>query len=128
VRDLYASPSTIPEEFLLWFHHLSWDYKTRSGNTLWNELVLRYYQGAEDVSNMLQVWNSLERLMDPQQFKQVQMALDIQVKEALWWRNACVLYFQHFSQRELPSGLIPPKGQLEDYQAMKFPYAPGRGG
>jgi len=127
VRDLYASPETIPEEFLLWFHHVSWDYKTRSGRTLWDELVHRYYQGAADVTAMKNTWNSLQGKIDPYQFRQVQMALGIQEKEAYWWRNACVLYFQSFSKKPIPTGLEKPQGTLEEYMKLKFPHAPGQG-
>lgn len=127
LREQYASPETTPEELLLWFHHLSWDYKTRSGRTLWDEIVHRYYQGAKDVSQMLNTWNSLQSKLDPHQFRQVQMALQIQEKEAYWWRNTCVLYFQTFSDRPIPEGLEKPQGSLEEYMKLKFPYAPGRG-
>ena len=127
VRDIYSSPETIPEELLLWFHHLSWDYKTKSGRTLWDELVHRYYQGAEDVSKMLTSWKTLEGTIDDQQFNQVLMALQIQQQEAYRWRNACVLYFQQFSQRPIPEGLQKPEGSLEEYEAMRFPHAPGQG-
>lgn len=128
LKEQFAKPETTPEEFLLWFHHLPWDYKIKStGRTLWDELVHRYYQGAEDVKAMAAQWDTLEGKIDPLQFKQVQMALDIHVKEAYWWRNACVLYFQTFSKRPIPDGLEKPEGSLEEYKAMEFPYAPGRG-
>lgn len=127
IRDLYASPETVPEEFLLWFHHLSWDYKTRSGRTLWNELVHRYYEGAAAVGDMADTWDSLQEKIAPQPFHQIKMALDIQEKEALWWRNACVLYFQSFSDRPIPEGLDKPEGRLQDYIKLQFPHAPGQG-
>ena len=128
LRDLYAKPETTPEEFLLWFHHLPWDFKMKSGNTLWDELVHRYYQGAEDVKAMRKQWQSLNGKIDAHQFHQVDMALGIQEKEALWWRNSCVLYFQTFSKKAIPQGLEKPQGTLEEYKAMQFPYAPGQGG
>lgn len=128
VRDLYASPETTPEEFLLWFHHVPWDYTIKStGRTLWDELVHRYYSGAEDVSAMAKEWDKLEGKIDPLQFKQVQMAMDIHEQEAYWWRNACVLYFQTFSGLPIPEGLEKPQGNLQEYKKLRFPYAPGRG-
>lgn len=127
VRDLYASPKTTPEKYLLWFHHLPWDYPMASGRPLWSELVHRYYQGAEDVKKMARRWDRLEGKIDPLQFRQVQMALDIQQKEALWWRNACVLYFQSIAKRPIPKGLEKPAGTLAEYQALEFPHAPGQG-
>ena len=127
LREKYSSPETTPEEFLLWFHHLPWDYQMKSGKTLWEEIVLHYYAGAEAVEQMAKEWDALEGKIDQNQFLQVQMAMDIQVKEARWWRNACVLYFQSFSKRPIPAGLEKPEGTLEEYMKMEFPYAPGRG-
>ncbi len=128
LNELYAKPETTPEELLLWFHHLPWNYTIKSsGRSLWDELVHRYYKGAADVEAMANTWAKLEGKIDPLQFKQVEMALDIQVKEAQWWRDSSVLYFQTFSGRPIPKGLEKPKGTLEEYKKMKFPYAPGRG-
>lgn len=128
VRDLYASAETIPEEYLLWFHHLPWDYKVNSGRILWDEIVHRYYEGADAVIQMAKDWDALEGQIDPGQFRQVQMAMNLHEKEAINWRNACVLYFQSFSKLPIPKGLKKPVGTLADYEAMKFPFAPGRGG
>ena len=127
VRELFDSPKTVPEKYLLWFHHLPWDYKMPSGKTLWDELVLHYFAGAADVRKMREQWNSLQGKIDPLQFQEVQMSLDIQVKEAEWWRDACVLYFQQYSQMPLPEGLPPIKSKLKDLMAKEFPFAPGRG-
>jgi Alpha-glucuronidase len=128
LRQLYAKPETTPDEFLLWFHHLPWDYKMKSGKNLWDELTHRYYQGAENVKQMHKEWLKLESKIDPHPFNQVKMALEIQEQEAIWWRNACVLYFQQFSRLPIPNGLEKPQGTLAEYKAAQFPYAPGQGG
>ncbi|MCU4674039.1 alpha-glucuronidase [Catenovulum sp. 2E275] len=128
LKEQLADPKTTPEKYLLWFHHLPWDYKVESsGRTLWNEIVHRYYLGVEQVAQINQSWDSLKGQIDPLQFKQVQMANTIHLKEAIWWRNACVLYFQTFSNQPIPEGLEKPKGTLEAYKAMQFPFAPGQG-
>lgn len=127
VRALYDSPKTIPQELLLWFHHLPWDYPLANGEILWDEMVRRYYQGAADVAHMASEWQTLKADIDPLLHQQVAMSLAIQTQEALWWRNACVLYFQQFSQRPLPKGLEPIKETLEYYQSLQFPHAPGQG-
>lgn len=127
LRNLYASAETTPEDLLLWFHHLSWDYQTHSGRSLWDELVHRYYQGAADVSKMVGTWAGLESKIAAQPFHQIKMALQIQEQEAYWWRNACVLYFQTFSERPIPEGLEKPQGNLQEYMSRKFPHAPGQG-
>ncbi|WP_018984143.1 alpha-glucuronidase family glycosyl hydrolase [Salinimonas chungwhensis] len=128
LKEQLSDPATTPEKYLLWFHHLPWDYEVKSsGRTLWNELVHRYYQGAADVEEMADTWDSLEGKLDPLQFHQVQMAMDIHEKEAIWWRNACVLYFQQFSGQPIPETLPKPEKSLADYQKMSFPHAPGQG-
>lgn len=125
VRDIYNNLENCPEEYLLWFHHVSWDHKMKSGRTLWEELCHQYYQGADSVKWMQKQWDSLKSKVDEEQFNLVGSLLNIQQKEAEWWRNSCVLYFQSMSKRELPKGLEKPKESLEYYQALDFPFAPG---
>lgn len=125
LETLYSDPATCPEEYLLWFHHLPWDYTMKSGFTLWDELCLKYDQGVKTVSQMKASWTRLEKQVDHERFEQVQALLDIQESEATWWRNACLLYFQQFSQRPFPSEIVQPEGDLESYQKLIFPYAPG---
>lgn len=127
LKERFSKPETTPENLLLWFHHLAWDYTMQSGHSLWDELVRHYYKGAEDVAAMQEQWLNLEGKIDPLQFNQVKMALEIQVKEANWWRDASVLYFQTFSKRPIPTGLTPPSGTLDEFKTRKFPYAPGSG-
>ncbi len=125
VRDKYASLESCPEEFLLWFHHVNWDYKMKFDRTLWNELVMRYYDGADAVKGMQETWNALKDEIDNERLERVKMLLKIQRDEAVWWRNASVLYFQTFSKRSIPDGLEKPDKSLEYYESLKFPYAPG---
>lgn len=125
VQKEFASLETCPEEYLLWFHHVPWDHKMKSGNTLWEELCYKYYSGADSVKWMQKEWNSLKGKIDEERFNQVNMLLTIQQKEALWWRNACLLYFQTFSHRPIPKGLEKPDKTLEYYEGLSFPYAPG---
>ncbi len=126
VAAIFAERRKIPEQFLLWFHHVPWDYKVASGRILWDELVYRYTRGVEIVSQMRRTWAGLESYVDAGRFAQVAAFLAIQEQEAQWWRDACIAYFQTFSKRPLPAGFAPPRHPLEYYQALKFPYAPGR--
>ena len=128
VRKLFQNPISCPEAYLLWFHHVSWNRKMRSGRNLWEELCYKYYTGVDSVRWMQRAWNSAEPFMDAERFQQVKMLLAIQEKEAVWWRNACVLYFQTFSQMPIPAGYEKPAQSLAYYEALKFPYAPGIGG
>lgn len=126
-QEIFSDPNKTPQELLLWFHHVPWDHKMPSGNSLWYELVSHYYAGVEAAEQMEKDWLALENNIEPNQFTQVKMSLAIQVKEAKWWRNACVLYFQTFSKQPLPDGFALPEKSLEYYQSLKFPYAPGQG-
>ncbi len=121
----FASLTTCPDNELLWFHHVSWNYKMKSGCTLWDEICYHYYEGVDSVRSARRVWNSLEGKIDDEEFHDVQMLLEIQENEAVWWRNACVLYFQTFSKMTIPEGLEKPDKALQYYESLSFPYAPG---
>ncbi|HEY8917052.1 MAG TPA: alpha-glucuronidase family glycosyl hydrolase [Chitinophaga sp.] len=127
MQQRFQDVHTTPEAFLLWFHHVPWNFKMQSGRTLWDELCYRYYSGVATAKTMQQQWNTLEGRVDKERFKQVQMLLAIQVKEATWWRNACLLYFQTFSKMPIPGQYEQPGKTLDYYKGLRFPYAPGNG-
>jgi alpha-glucuronidase len=81
--------------------------------------------GVDSVRQMQQAWNSLEAHIDSERFEHVQQLLEIQEKEAVWWKNACLSYFQQFSRRPIPTGVEKPEHRLEYYESLRFPYAPG---
>lgn len=128
VRKMYEDATTCPDSYLLWFHHLPWNFKMKSGNTLWNELCHKYYQGLEEVRLMQQTWNTLQNKTDREQFEHVKMLLAIQEKEAVWWRDACVQYFASFSKQPIPAGLEKPEHPLEYYKSIRIQFAPGNSG
>lgn len=121
----FADPRTTPERDLLWFHHLPWDYRLASGETLWDGLVHRYDRGVAYVAGMRATWEGLRSKIDAERFAQTQTFLAIQQKEAQWWRDASIAYFQSIAKRPLPAGAAPPPETLEAYKMRKFPYAPG---
>ena len=123
----FSDPSTTPKELLLWFHHLDWDYAMPGGGTLWQALAHHYDKGVAGVAKMQATWLSLKDKIEPNQFNQVAMALSIQLKEAKWWRDACMLYFQSISKKPFPATFEAPKHNLEYYRSLQSPYAPGRG-
>jgi alpha-glucuronidase len=123
----FTNLSTCPEEYLLWFHHVSWNYKMKSGRTLWNELCYKYNEGVDTVRWMQNVWKNMEKYVDPERYNHVRMLLNIQEEEAVWWRDACLLYFRTFSKMPLPANYEKPQHTLEYYQNLNFPYAPGNG-
>ena len=114
-----------PDNLLLWFHHLPWDYEMSSGRTLWDELVMYYTHGVQTVGDLRRTWAGLAGRIDDQRYQEVTSFLGIQQKEAQWWRDASIAYFETLSQRPLPAGYAPPEHDLQYYEALCFPYAPG---
>ena len=125
IQEKYSDPATTPDKYLLWFHHLPWDYKMKSGKTLWYEIAAHYQKGVEQVEDMQKTWQKMQQYVDPQVFKETNMLLDIQLKEAKQWRNACLLYFQQFSKMDLPDLIPEITKDLDYYKSLETPYAPG---
>ena len=119
LEEMFSSPETTPEDYLLWFHHVSWDYEMESGRTLWEELVHKYYEGVDQVRWMQEQWDSIEGLIDQQRFEHVKALLEIQERDAVRWRNSCVLYFQTFSKMPIPQGYEKPEHDLEYYISLE---------
>lgn len=124
-RKLWENMQDCEEKNLLWFHHVPWNFKMKSGRTLWNELCYNYYKGAERVTAMQKTWDDLQSYVDKQRFSEVKMLLKVQEEEAIWWRNACLLYFQTFSKQPIPKEYPQPDKSLDYYKNLRFPYAPG---
>ncbi len=124
-RKLWENMQDCEEKNLLWFHHVPWNFKMKSGRTLWNELCYNYYKGAERVTAMQKTWDGLQSYVDKQRFSEVKMLLKVQEEEAIWWRNACLLYFQTFSKQPIPKEYPQPDKSLDYYKNLRFPYAPG---
>jgi alpha-glucuronidase len=128
VRRQWENINTTADEYLLWFHHVPWVYKMKSGRNLWDELCYKYNLGVADLRQMQKTWNNLKGLIDKERFEQVKMLLHIQEKEAVWWRDACLSYFQTFSKMPISANYEQPAHSLEYYKSLKFPFAPGIGG
>jgi alpha-glucuronidase len=124
----FGNPATCPEDLLLWFHHLPWDYRLRSGHTLWDSLVWHYERGADWVKQARQTWRGLSAYVDPQRYRLTADFLAIQEKDAEWWRDASIAYFQSISHRPLPAGVKPPPDTLAHYEAFCIPYVEGSPG
>jgi alpha-glucuronidase len=125
VAARYARLGDCPEQLLLWFHHVPWAHRLRSGRTLWDELCFRYHSGVLWVARARSVWETLAPFVDPMRFEEVRALLRIQEREAAWWRDACLSYFQTHSQRPLPEGIPAPARTLEEYRAIDEKYVPG---
>ena len=118
VAEVFADLDRIPEEYLLWFHRLSWDYEMRSGRTLWEKLVHKYHEGVESVRWMQRTWDSIESLIDRERFEHVRALLKIQERDAVRWRDSCLTYFQTFSGMPIPDEYEQPEHDLEHYMEL----------
>ena len=103
VRDMFDDLATCPEEFLLWFHRCGWDYRMKSGKTLWNALCERYHEGARQAAALQTTWQSLAGHIDARRHKEVADRLAIQVTDAARWRDHILQYFQTISKRPIVS-------------------------
>jgi len=119
VAENFANIDQIDEDYLLWFHRVPWNHPMKSGRTLWEELVHKYYEGVEQVRAMQRSWSQLEGLIDQHRFEQVKALLEIQERDAIRWRDSCVLYFQTHSGMPLPEGYEKPANDLEHYKALE---------
>ena len=103
-RSLYDNIETCPEEYLLWFHHVAWDYKMKSGSTLWQELCMKYNMGVAMVEVYRDYWHtSAKQYMKghEQEWQHTDSLLNVQLENAKEWRNTCLKYFQNFSKMKI---------------------------
>ena len=124
----YGNVATCPENLLLWFHHLSWDYRLHSGRTLWDSMVLHYDRGVAAVKQARKTWSTLSPYVDSERYRLTADFLAIQEKDAQWWRDASIAYFQSISHRPLPAGAAAPPDTLAHYEAFCIPYVEGSPG
>lgn len=103
-RSLYDNIETCPEEYLLWFHHVPWTYKMKSGSTLWQELCMKYNMGVAMVEVYRDFWHtSAKQYMKghEQEWQHTDSLLNVQLENAKEWRNTCLKYFQTFQNEDL---------------------------
>lgn len=103
-RSLYDNIETCPEEYLLWFHHVPWTYKMKSGSTLWQELCMKYNMGVAMVEVYRDFWHtSAKQYMKghEQEWQHTDSLLNVQLENAKEWRNICLKYFQTFSKMKI---------------------------
>ena len=102
VCDSFDALRRCPEKYLLWFHRCAWDYRMKSGKTLWEELCGKYQQGVEQVAAVQKTWQSLDGKIDARRHREVAERLAIQVADAAKWRDQILEYFGRFSKRPIP--------------------------
>jgi alpha-glucuronidase len=120
LKSLYNDVNTCPDNLILWFHHLPWDYKMKSGRTLWNELCYTFQEGIDEARSFITTWESVEKYVDPYRYGQVHEKLVRQAKDAIWWRDALMLYFQTFSGMPIPDDCTQPQHTLDELRRFRL--------
>ncbi len=117
----YGNLYACPEEYLLWFHHVPWTHQMRDGSTLWESLCRHYDRGVQQVKNFQKVWDKAEKFVDLQRFSDVQQRLQTQLRDAIWWKDGCLLYFQEFSGMPIPYDVERPIHTPDELKQVKLP-------
>jgi hypothetical protein len=116
---LYDNPETCPENLLLWFHHLPWDYRLPSGSTLWDSLCRHYEAGYRYTLDMLRTWKKVEHaISDKALYSDVERRLMTQARDAQWWKDACLGYFATFHNLPLPDDVTPSVHNLDELKRI----------
>ncbi|WP_041620824.1 alpha-glucuronidase [Paludibacter propionicigenes] len=106
--------NTCPAELLLWFHHTPWNFKLKTGRTLWDEMCYKYDTGVKQVRQFQKTWDKIEPYVDADRFTRIQNKLRAQSQNAQVWKDACLLYFQQFSKMPIPYDIERPVNNLDD--------------
>ena len=118
---LLDNPATCPEKFLLWFHHLPWDYKLPSGMTVWEALCRHYEDGCDRAVDFLRTWVQCEPdIADKALWNDVHQRLLTQAKDAQWWKDACLQYFAQFHNLPYPEFVTPAFTSLEELEKVQL--------
>jgi alpha-glucuronidase len=113
--SIYNNINTCPDELLLWFHHVEWTHKMKSGRTLWDELCFHYNRGLTTVAKMHKEWQSINGKIDAKLWNKVDERLTRQELDARWWHDACLLYFQQFCRLPIPQGTKYDLDKMKDF-------------
>lgn len=120
LRTIYNDIELCPENLILWFHHVGWDYTMKNGLSLWENLCYTYDRGVREASTFVDTWKAMKPYVDAKRYESQLSRFERQAKDAQWWRDACLLYFQQFSKRPLPVDCPAPKYKLDDLMKFKL--------
>ena len=118
LRTLYNNIKTCPENLLLWFHHVKWDHTMSNGLSLWDNLCYSYDRGVRQAHDFVTTWMAVKPYVKEDIYQRQLTRFQRQAKDAQWWRDACLLYFQTFANRPLPPDCPAPVHKLDDL--MKY--------
>ena len=134
---LLDDPATCPSEHLLWFHHIPWQQTithrllhigqrrltttpTTYQESLWQALCRHYQSGVDEVRTMQREWSQLRASVNPAIHADIDRRLECQLRDAEWWRDACLLYFQSFSHQPMPAFVEQPRNSLDFFKAVRL--------
>lgn len=120
LKETFNNVATCPENLLLWFHHVNWTHSMKSGRIFWDELCYHYDDGVQSVRIFQKIWDQMEPFVDNERFTHVQSRLKIQSRDAVWWKDACLLYFQTFSKLPVPYDIERPIHELDDLKKIRL--------
>lgn len=120
LKEQFDNLATCPEKLLLWFHHVPWDHTMKNGRTLWDEMCYHYDAGVQQVREFQKIWDRMEPYIDQPRFNHVQSRLKIQARDAVWWKDACLLYFQTYSGMPIPYDIERPVHELEELKKIQL--------
>jgi alpha-glucuronidase len=114
LNSKFNDVQTCPEIYLLWFHHLPWNYQMKNGRTLWDDICYHYDKGLQQVRQFQKIWDRVQPYIDSERYTEVQNKLRRQCSNAQVWKDACLLYFQQFSRRPIPYDIERPVHELDE--------------
>lgn len=117
---IYNNVETCPEPLLLWFHHVAWNHRMHNGETMWDALCHTYDQGVREAEAFARIWREMKPYISQTQYEEQLECFDRQAKDAWWWRDACLLYFQQFSKMPFPIDSPAPRHRLDDLMKYKL--------
>ena len=120
LASIFDSIETCPEDLILWFHHVPWTHRMSSGSTLWDEMCRRYDRGVMKVREYQDIWEQMRPYIDEKRWDEVREKLEIQEKDARWWRDACIQYFGKFSGMPVPHDIEQPEIPLDELKKIKL--------
>lgn len=118
--NIYNNVETCPEPLLLWFHHVAWNHRMHNGETMWDALCHTYDQGVREAEAFARIWKEMKPYISQTQYEEQLECFDRQAKDAWWWRDACLLYFQQFSKMPFPIDSPAPRHRLDDLMKYKL--------
>lgn len=120
-RTMYDDINTCPENLLLWFHHTPWNHLMSNGLTLWQNLCYQYEQGACEAEQFVNLWKQMKPYLDTERYETMLWRFKRQARDAWWWHDACILYFQQFSELPIPSDITPACFNLQELMKYHLP-------